>query len=291
MIRSMTGYGKAEGIIAGIPTTFEVRCVNGRYLELSTRLPKEWSDKEGQIREVVRENVARGSLSLYIRQEDVAVSSSVAVNVDLARATVESLRAMQLDLDLPGEVTLDHLMHFPEIFKGGKGEDTAPDVWSDIHATLVECLTNLNTMRAAEGAELAKDFEARLQTIEESLVVIEARSVERIPLERERLFERVRQLMGDENVDEQRLMLEIVILSEKLDVTEEAVRLRSHIKFFRENMQETQAVGRKLNFLVQEMNREVNTIGSKCNDASTARYVVGMKEEMERIREQIQNVE
>lgn len=291
MIRSMTGYGKAERMIGGVPTTLEVRCVNGRYLELSTRIPKEWSDKEGAIRETIRENVSRGSLSLYVRQEDVTTATSVAVDVDVARAYADALRGLQRELGLAGELTIDHLLPFNAIFQGGKAQEGAPDVWPEIKLALVECLTNLNTMRTAEGAELERDFESRLTAMEASLVVIEQRSAERVPLERERLFERVRTLMGEETFDEQRLMLEIVILSEKLDVTEESVRLRSHFKFFRENLAETQAVGRKLNFLLQEMNREVNTIGSKTNDAEIAKLVVGMKEELERIREQIQNVE
>jgi uncharacterized protein (TIGR00255 family) len=165
------------------------------------------------------------------------------------------------------------------------------DAWPELKIAIGGALEALNAMRAKEGAQLALDFLHRIEIMESTLKTIEERSHARIPLERERLRERVRQLVDDAVLDEQRLQLEIVLLSDKLDVSEECVRLRSHIKFFRENLAEGVGVGRKLNFLLQEMNREVNTIGSKSNDAEIARMVVGMKEELERIREQVQNIE
>lgn len=291
MIRSMTGYGKSDAVVNSTPTTIEVRCVNGRYLELNCRMPKEWADKEGAVRETAREQVSRGSLSIFIRQEDLSSTQSVRVNPTIARGYVEALRSLKQELSLDGEITMDHLVQFSSIFQAPDAEGERPDPWPELHRALVDALRNLNTMRDLEGAELYKDFAARLEGIETGLVDVEARSIARIPVERERLRERVRQLMAEEAVDEQRLQLEIVLLAEKLDVSEECVRLRSHIKFFRENLQDGKGVGRKLNFLLQEMNREVNTIGSKTNDAAIAVVVVQMKEELERMREQVQNVE
>jgi uncharacterized protein (TIGR00255 family) len=291
MIRSMTGFGKSDGIVGGLSCTIEVRCVNGRYLEQSCKLPKDWSDKEGAIRELVREHVSRGSISMFIRTDDKAADTTVRVDVDLARRTVDALRALQVELGLSGTVDIAHLMGFPAIFQGSADATEKPDVWPELSAIIGRTLDALNAMRLREGAELEKDFLARLHAIETALVDVERRSAERIPAERERLRERVRSLIVEDAIDEQRLQLEIVLLSEKLDVSEECVRLRSHISYFREMLESKEAVGRKLNFLMQEMNREVNTIGSKTNDADIGRIVVGMKEELERMREQVQNIE
>jgi uncharacterized protein (TIGR00255 family) len=291
MMKSMTGYGRFEASVLGRTCTIEARCVNGRYLEVGTKLPKEWADKELLIRELAREHVTRGSLSLYVRVDESAALSSVTLNTAAASSYVASLRSLQQELGLAGDVTLDHLVAYSGIFQPTQPDAEAVDAWPELKIAIGGALEALNAMRAKEGAQLALDFLHRIEIMESTLKTIEERSHARIPLERERLRERVRQLVDDAVLDEQRLQLEIVLLSDKLDVSEECVRLRSHIKFFRENLAEGVGVGRKLNFLLQEMNREVNTIGSKSNDAEIARMVVGMKEELERIREQVQNIE
>lgn len=287
----MTGYGRHEGIVNGVSCTVEARCVNGRYLEVNARLPKEWADKEQAVRELVREHVTRGSLSVYIRTEDVAATTRVHVDMDVARAYVTALRGLKDELGLVGDISLDHIVAFGSIFQAPLDDTEKVDVWPELKVAIAGALEALNAMRVKEGGELERDFLARLESIERAMVDVEARTQVRIPNERERLRERVRQIIDDGAIDEQRLQLEIVLLSDKLDVSEECVRLRSHIKFFRENLAEGTGVGRKLNFLLQEMNREVNTIGSKSNDAEIARMVIGMKEELERIREQVQNIE
>lgn len=287
----MTGYGKSEILIEGSPCTIEARCVNGRYLELSTRIPKEWSDKEGLIRETVRENVTRGSLNIFIRQEEKGSQQAVQVDTEVARSFVEALRRLKSELGLEGDVSVDHLVHFPAIFQAPPDTGDHPDVWPDLKKGLVEALVAMTAMRDKEGDELAKDLHGRLDAIETGLIDVEQRSAARIPQERERLRERVKQVIDEASIDDLRMNLEITLLAEKLDVTEECVRLRSHMKHFRQYMADDAQAGRKLNFLLQEMNREVNTIGSKTNDADIARVVVGMKEELERMREQIQNVE
>jgi uncharacterized protein (TIGR00255 family) len=286
MIRSMTGYGRHEGIVNGVSCTVEARCVNGRYLEVNARLPKEQA-----VRELVREHVTRGSLSVYIRTEDVAATTRVHVDMDVARTYVTALRGLKDVLGLVGDISLDHIVAFGSIFQAPLDDTEKVDVWPELKVAIAGALEALNAMRVKEGGELERDFLARLESIERAMVDVEARTQVRIPNERERLRERVRQIIDDGAIDEQRLQLEIVLLSDKLDVSEECVRLRSHIKFFRENLAEGTGVGRKLNFLLQEMNREVNTIGSKSNDAEIARMVIGMKEELERIREQVQNIE
>jgi uncharacterized protein (TIGR00255 family) len=287
----MTGYGKAEVEILGSTCTIEARCVNGRYLELSTKLPREWSEKEGQIREIVRERVTRGSLTVSIRRAETVASSAIGVNMNAATAYVQSLQQIKAELGLAGEIHIEHLVHLPNIFEADNSSSDDVDVWPGLQPGIIEALDALNAMRDREGAELAGDLDQRLTMMLQSIDVVERMSVERIDTERVRLRERVRQLVDDAIVDEQRLQLEIILLSEKLDVTEECVRLRSHIKHFRQYMTSDEKAGRKLNFLLQEMNREINTIGSKCNHADIAVIVVGVKEELERMREQVQNVE
>ncbi len=239
----------------------------------------------------MREHVVRGSLNIYIRADERTASESVRVDTATATAYVQALRDLQATLGLAGEVRVDHLVHFPAIFNAPTVSEDTDGVWPALRDGLVAALAALNDMRLREGGELARDLGNRLDAIETGLLEVERRSAERIPAERERLRERVRQVIDDAAVDEARLALEITLLADKLDVAEECVRLRSHMKHFRQYMTDETQAGRKLNFLLQEMNREVNTIGSKTNDADIARVVVGMKEELERMREQVQNVE
>jgi uncharacterized protein (TIGR00255 family) len=215
----------------------------------------------------------------------------VGLNIEAAREYIASLQRIQQETGLPGEVRIEHLVHLPGIFQPADAASEDVDVWPVLQSGIIDALHALNAMRDKEGAELARDLEQRLEMMMQSITTVEQMSIARIDTERVRLRERVRQLVEDAIVDEQRLQLEIVLLSEKLDVTEECVRLRSHIKHFRQYMSSDEKAGRKLNFLLQEMNREINTIGSKCNHADIAVIVVGVKEELERMREQVQNVE
>jgi uncharacterized protein (TIGR00255 family) len=276
----MTGFGKADVSILDVPSTIEIRCVNGRYLEVSTKIPREWSDKEGLVREHVRGLVTRGSLTVSIRRDEKSSSVEARPNIEVAASYLSALRQIQ-----------EQLVSLPNIFSPPAESADDDALWKDLEDGLTKALNALNSMRDREGAELARDLRERLLTIEQGLEEIEASASERVAIERTRLRERVAQILGEAAVDEQRLALEIVLLSEKLDVTEECVRLRSHIKHMRQYMDSSEHAGRKLNFMLQEMNREVNTIGSKCNHAEVAATVVGMKEELERMREQVQNVE
>jgi uncharacterized protein (TIGR00255 family) len=202
------------------------------------------------------------------------------------------LNELRRTVKIREQVRLEHVLNFSEVLEPVDEEDTGIEEWELVERALKEALVNLNEMRAKEGGELAVDLKRRVEWISSVLTDIEDRSVKRIPEERLRLQERIAQLVGDKVVvDQNRLELEIALLADKLDVTEECVRYRSHNKFFLEALERGEGAGRKLNFLVQEMNREANTIGSKTNDAEIAHVVVRMKEELERIREQIQNIE
>ncbi|MEY2719910.1 MAG: hypothetical protein RLZZ273_1276 [Bacteroidota bacterium] len=243
------------------------------------------------MRETVREHVTRGSLTISVRRADSAQTAEIGANLAVAAAYVQALNTIKDELALSGQVTIEHIAALPGVFQPDTETQAETDVWPELQSGLIEALHALNAMRDKEGAELCRDLDERLTLMLSSIDVVEQMSVSRIESERIRLRERVRQLVEDSVVDEQRLQLEIILLSEKLDVTEECVRLRSHIKHFRQYMSGDEKAGRKLNFLLQEMNREINTIGSKCNHAEIAVIVVGVKEELERMREQVQNVE
>jgi uncharacterized protein (TIGR00255 family) len=291
MMRSMTGFGTIQVTIDGAPCTIEARSVNGRYLECSVKLPKDWQEYESAIRERVRQRISRGSVTVYIRRDDTLKGTFVGFDAANITQYLHVLEQARTHFSLPGEIEISNLIHLPGVFAPPVVEANNADIWAELEEGIDAVCSALNAARETEGAALNADLQQRLQTIATILDSIEVLSAERIPLERERLRAKVQSLMGDNAVDEQRLMLEIVLLSEKLDVAEEAVRLRSHISFFRTTAAADEPGGRKLNFLMQEMNREINTIGSKSNHAAIAHLVVEAKEELERMREQVQNIE
>lgn len=292
MIESMTGFGKGEASVKGVTFSVELRSVNNRFLEISTRAPKTISQRENEIKDIVRSKIARGKISLSVTKEDGS-ANELAVSVDKKRAkeihtVLEQLRKAT---KIKEPVKLEHLLHFSEIFETKEVEEDETE-WKVFQQALTKAVGSLKLMREKEGAELARDSKERVQKINKHIDTVEVLSKKRIPEERKRLLERVEQLVEDKSIiNNQRLELEIALLSEKLDVTEECVRFRSHNKFFLEALQSKESEGRKLNFLIQEMGREANTIGSKCNDVEIAHIVVNIKEELEKIREQLQNIE
>ncbi len=292
MIESMTGFGKGEASAKGVSFSVELRSVNNRFLEISTRAPKTISQRENEIKEIIRSKISRGKISLNAAKEDDS-NNELAISVDKKRvkeihAVLEQLRKTT---KIKEPVTLEHLLHFSEIFETKEVEEDETE-WKVFQQALTKAVSSLKTMREKEGAELARDSKERVQKINKYIDTVEQLSKKRIPEERKRLLEKVEQLIEDKSIiNTQRLELEIALLSEKLDVTEECVRFRSHNKFFLEALQSKESEGRKLNFLIQEMNREANTIGSKCNDVEIAHIVVNIKEELEKIREQLQNIE
>lgn len=292
-MQSMTGYGRAEIVKDGITCKVEVRSVNSRFLEVVSRAPRTLAHRENDIKEVVRSSVNRAKVTLAIVLEKEANGVlPVAINPAAAKAYYKLLNQLRKAVKIREQVKLEHLLKFSEVLETTDEDASDEKEWQVVAEALKAGLSALNIMRANEGKELAKDLEQRIRWMDETIDRIEAESKKRIPEERKRLEERVIQLLSDKNIiDQNRLELEIILLSDKLDVTEECVRFRSHTKFFLEAMRKEEAAGRKLNFLVQEMNREANTIGSKANDSSTAHQVVQLKEELEKIREQLQNIE
>lgn len=292
MIESMTGFGSGEASAKGVSFTVELRSVNNRFLEISTRAPKAIAQRENEIKEIIKAKIARGKISLSVTKNDES-DGEVPITVDKKRAKeiFAVLEQLRKTTKIKEPVKLEHLLHFSEIFETKEAAEDETE-WNVFRKALTAATDQLKKMREKEGAELARDAKERIQKINKNIDTVEQLSRKRIPEERKRLNDKVSQLVEDKSIiNNQRLELEIAILSEKLDVTEECVRFRSHNKFFLEALQSKESEGRKLNFLIQEMGREANTIGSKCNDVEIAHIVVGIKEELEKIREQLQNFE
>lgn len=292
MIESMTGYGKGEVTEEGLTFTVELRSVNNRFLEVSSRLPRSLQQRENEIRDIIRAKIARGKVTLNASKEENAdEAAALTVNKQRTKAVAKALNDLRKAAKVKEPVKLEHLLHFSDIFTAKEEADDETE-WTVFRKALEKAVDGLKTMRMKEGKELAADATKRINGINAVLDTVEALSKKRIPEERVRLQERIAALVEDKSViNTQRLELEIAVLSDKLDVTEECVRFRSHNKFFLEALNAKESEGRKLNFLLQEMNREANTIGSKCNDVQIAHLVVGLKEELERVREQLQNFE
>ena len=293
MVASMTGFGRAEVSRDGINISAEVRSVNSRYLDLTLRLPRSISQREKELKDIVRTFLNRGNLNITVK---IAYDSNGAiplkVNTAAAKSYFKLLNEIRKSVKIREQVKLEHLLTFSEVLEPIEEEETDEREWELVQKTVRQALENLNAMRSQEGSELAKDLEKRIHWMEGTLNEVEKLSKERIPEERKNLHERIAQLVEDKFViDQNRLELEIALMVDKLDITEECVRYRSHNKFFLEALNKNEAAGRKLNFLVQEMNREANTIGSKSSDAAIAHMIIGLKEELEKIREQLQNIE
>jgi len=288
----MTGFAKAEINQQGINAIIEIKSVNGRYLEPTIKLPRSLSSKEIEVRDMLRKALNRGNIFVSIQVESTEAEAKIpGINIEKAKAIHGMLSELNKELHGNEQVTMTNVLSFSQHFIESEKDDIAELQWTIAREALKQALQSLDIARSNEGKELADDMMMRIKNIDNSLSYVEERSKTRIPEERERLRQKLALLLDNDEIEEYRLNQEIIILADKLDVSEESVRLRSHIKFFNELMQDKEPVGRKLNFLTQELNREINTIGSKANDADIAHYVVGMKEELERIREQAQNIE
>jgi uncharacterized protein (TIGR00255 family) len=292
MLSSMTGYGRSQVTKKGITVTVELRSVNNRFLEVTARLPRSLSLRENEIKELVRRKALRGKVNLLISIErENGGDIPLKVNTAAARAYFRLLNELRRTVKLKEKVKLEHLLHFTEVIEQQEVEREDEEEWDVVQQALDAALDSLAKMRRQEGRELEKDFRHRIGILEDQLGRVEELSKAQVPAERARLRERIRQLLESETVDEGRLETELAILADRLDVTEECVRFRSHNKFFLEALGAPESAGRKLNFLIQEMNREANTIGSKSSDTAITHLVVHMKEELEKIREQLQNIE
>ena len=292
MVKSMTGYGRARQTLRGRDITVEVRSVNNRYLDCTVKVPRTYIFAEDAVKSRVQKAVSRGKVDVFITIDATAADETVvAVNEPLARGYYEALTKIRDMFSLEGELTAAVLAKFPDVLTVTKAEEDLESVAGDICTVLDEALEAYNAMRAVEGVKLCEDIAGRVTTIETVVGKVEERSPQTVAAYREKLTARMQEVLQSTTIDESRILTEAAIFADKIAVDEETVRLRSHITQLRTMLKSDQPVGRKLDFLIQEVNRECNTIGSKCNDLTIAQDVVNMKAEVEKIREQVQNIE
>ena len=298
MPRSMTGYGRAQVLEDGRDVLVEIRAVNHRYYEFSARLPRTCLYLEEKLKSFLNGRIGRGKVevSVTITRPD-GKDAQIAVNRSVAEGYVNALRMLNEELGengglwLSDDLTLNSLLRLPDVFTVTKEQEDENAVWAVVSAAAAQALDSFVKMREAEGGRLADDLSGKLDGLEAMLRQVESIVPSIAENYRQRLYAKLTELLADTNIDEQRILTETAIFAEKTAVDEETVRLHSHIAQFRTLLQSEEPIGRKLDFLVQEMNREVNTIGSKAQDLSVTRLVVDMKSEIEKIREQIQNIE
>lgn len=292
MVLSMTGYGRARLTLHGRDITVEIKSVNSRYFEYSSRLPRGYSFLEDKLKKLVNGKIARGKAELNLTIVNVEAPDTVITpNVELARQYKAAMDEMARQLGMRNDVTLSGLCRFPDMFSAVHAEADEAELWQDVQAVAAAALENFVAMRAAEGAKLREDVLARLCTLEKDVGVIEQTSAARVQKYTDKLYARLKELLDGRDIDDACILTEAAIFADKTAVDEETVRLRSHIRQYRDILALSEPVGRKLDFLTQELNRETNTIGSKCNELDITRVVVEMKGEIEKIREQIQNLE
>ena len=288
---SMTGYGSAKGALEGWELTVELKSVNNRFLDCSVRLPRGFLFAEEAVKSAVAAGVARGKVDVFVTVDATGGDTVVAVNRPLAESYIAALRGLSESYGLSDDLTAATLARFPDVLSAVKKEADQEALGAALAEVTARALEELNAMRRREGERLGADMLRKLDEIERLVLLVEERSPETAAAYRARLEERLREFLENTTVDEARLLTETALFADKIAVDEETVRLRSHIAEFRAMLQEGSPIGRKLDFLLQEFNREANTIGSKCCDAALARVVVDLKAEIEKLREQAQNIE
>lgn len=293
MIQSMTGFGRGSAQVGYITATVEMRSVNNRYLEIAVRLPRNLAEYETEIQSTAKSAFDRGRISIQVQVD--AVSDEILpiqVDVKAARAYAQLLNTLREVAGVKDAIRLEHLLNYPDLFTTAEETETVlQQMWQAVQEALAQGIEDLQSMRRQEGSALKRDLEDRIDTLEHFLLQIEERAPLRVQEARDKLQKRLQEIFENDRIDKERLEFEIAILADKLDITEECVRLHSHLQLFRNALNNDVAEGRKLNFITQEINREINTIGSKANDTETLHLSVQMKDELEKIREQIQNVE
>ena len=292
MIKSMTGFGRAVKEIEGYVITVELKSVNHRYFEFNSRIPRQYGFIDDKIKSYINSKVSRGKVDCYIGIEALNTEAAeVVVNNTLASAYVKALKELEETYELKSDYGASTVSRFPDVLVVKKAEEDEEKLWSCVKEVADEAIVKFVEMRSVEGEKMFEDINSRCDYILDCVSYIESRSPETVKEYNDKLVERVHELIGDASLDEARIIQEVATYADKVAVAEETVRLRSHISQLKEFISSDEPVGRKADFLVQEINREANTIGSKANDVDIARKVVDVKAEVEKIREQIQNIE
>ncbi len=292
LIKSMTGFGRGHVLSDGMDILAEVRSVNHRFLECTVRIPRNYSFLEERIKECVQKTAARGKIEVALTiQLPESNASVITVNLETAKAYCQALQTANETLHLQDDLTLSRLLQLPELFTVQKQEIDEAALWQVVKTALEEALSQFLTMRQTEGERLRQDVRYHVQQIAEQLAIVEQEAPQTQAQYYKRLYQKLTTLLEDQSIDQQRLVTEAAVFAEKIAIDEETVRLHSHLQQCEQLLDAEVPVGRKLDFLVQEMNREVNTMGSKAQNLDITKRVVEMKSEIEKIREQIQNIE
>lgn len=292
MIKSMTGFGRAEAVSKERKVSVELKSVNHRYLDLNIKMPKRLSYFEGEIRNVMKTYIRRGKVDVFITYEDYTMGGmALKYNAELAKEYLGYLNQMSEELGIENDIRVSTLSRYPDVFTM---EEQAPDeeeLWSFLEGPLHEACRKFVETREREGSNLKRDLLEKLDGLEEKVDIVEKRSPEVVKAYREKLEAKMHELLDDNQIDDSRIAAEVILFSDKICNDEETVRLRSHIHGMRKILDENEGVGRKMDFMAQEMNREANTILSKSNDLTVSNAAIDLKTEIEKIREQIQNIE
>ena len=292
MILSMTGYGRARQVLNGREITVELRGVNARFLEYSSRLPRAFAFLEDPLKKLVAARVSRGKVELSLTvQNTTAADTVVTVNWPLAKGYRDAMTALSEQLELKNDMSVSLIARMPDVLAQTAAPLDEEALWADVQAVAGQAVDTFLTMRAAEGEKLRADLLSHLDVVEQLVGRIEANTAGRVKAYSDKLYARLQELLADRSIDESRLVTEAAIFADKTAIDEETVRLHSHIAQYRDILSGDGPVGRKLDFLTQELNREANTIGSKCQDVDITRLVVELKNEIEKLREQLQNLE
>lgn len=292
MIKSMTGFGRAEVITSERKISVELKSVNHRYLDLSIKMPKKLSFLEGAVRNLLKTYIQRGKVDVFVNYEDYTLSRvGLKYNRELAKEYLEYLKEMAQEFGLENDIRVSSLSRYPEIFSMEEQSLDEEELWGFLEGPLKEACEKFVAAREREGAHLKADLSEKLDSLSQKVTMVEKRSPEVVDSYREKLEAKVHELLEESQIDESRIAAEVVLFSDKICNDEETVRLHSHIKGMKKMLEETEGVGRKLDFMAQEMNREANTILSKSSDLVISNIAIDLKTEIEKIREQIQNIE
>ena len=292
MPRSMTGYGRAVKTFENCEITVELKAVNHRFFEFFARTPRQYSFLEERLKKLFSQEINRGKVEAYVSITAVGEpDEKVEANVEVIESYVSALREIKDRLGVTDDLSLSHLMRIPDAFTVTKREEDEEELWREVAETAGEALNGFISMRETEGEKLKTDILGKLDEIESNVKKVEERSPSVTEQYRSRLYNKLCEILADKNIDEQRVLTEAAVFADKTAVDEEIVRLKSHISQYRDILSQSEPIGKRLDFLIQEFNREVNTIGSKCNDLAITKLVLEMKNCVEKIREQIQNIE
>lgn len=291
-MRSMTGFGRERQIIGGKEYLVEIKSVNSRYCELTVKVPRNYTYLEEKLKSLVKSRLSRGKAEVWLSVTEIeGRETSVTVNLPIVKNYLEEMRNCGAELNLMDDLKLSDIFRMTDAFTVVRTEADEETIWNNVQSVANKALDNFTAMREKEGEKLKNDLLSKIDNIEEMINKVEELSPETVAAYRERLYTKLKEVLEDKQIEEQRILTEAAIFADKVAVDEETVRLHSHFKQFREMTSATEPIGRKLDFLVQELNRETNTIGSKAQDLQITKIVIEVKSEIEKIREQIQNIE